>query len=121
MLFRSYLFGDVPVDGEADQTPDEQPAAGQVNADVDLENEDDIHLGDEVGPNLEEEQPDLPPPLIDDLPAAGANGVNNGIELGEAHQALLQRQGPTGFQPYHKPTLFPLRVRKNGHNLLTCN
>ena len=52
-------------------------------------------------------------------PADEANPVNNPNpvnlvnvdgDLGAAHQALLQREGPTGFQPYNKPNLFPIRV-----------
>lgn len=30
--------------------------------------------------------------------------------LGDAHQAMMQGGGPTGFQPYTRPDLFPLRV-----------
>uniref|UniRef100_A0A1B6ML90 E3 ubiquitin-protein ligase MARCHF6 n=2 Tax=Graphocephala atropunctata TaxID=36148 RepID=A0A1B6ML90_9HEMI len=35
---------------------------------------------------------------------------NGGGDLGAAHQALLQRGGPTGFQPYIRPTFFPARI-----------
>lgn len=35
---------------------------------------------------------------------------NGGGDLGAAHQALLQRGGPTGFQPYIRPQLFPARI-----------
>lgn len=40
---------------------------------------------------------------------------NNGIPVvGEglhaAHQAILQQGGPVGFQPYHRPLNFPLRI-----------
>merc|ERR1712045_1045891 len=31
--------------------------------------------------------------------------------LAAAHQALLQREGPVGFQPYTKPKMFPLDLR----------
>ncbi|KAM0737087.1 E3 ubiquitin-protein ligase MARCHF6 [Formica fusca] len=31
-------------------------------------------------------------------------------DLGAAHQALLQREGPTGFQPYTRPRWFPARL-----------
>lgn len=30
--------------------------------------------------------------------------------LGDAHQAMMQGGGPTGFQPYTRPDLFPLRL-----------
>ena len=39
-----------------------------------------------------------------------ANPINLDGDLGAAHQALIQREGPTGFQPYNRPNLFPLRV-----------
>ena len=31
--------------------------------------------------------------------------------LGAAHQAMLQGGGPTGFQPYKRPTFFVARVK----------
>lgn len=33
-----------------------------------------------------------------------------GEGLHAAHQAILQQGGPVGFQPYHRPVKFPLRV-----------
>ncbi|XP_073541250.1 E3 ubiquitin-protein ligase MARCHF6 [Phyllobates terribilis] len=33
-----------------------------------------------------------------------------GEGLHAAHQAILQQGGPVGFQPYHKPVRFPLRI-----------
>lgn len=36
--------------------------------------------------------------------------VDQGEGLGAAHQALLQREGPTGFQPYNKPKYFGARI-----------
>ncbi|KAJ1203352.1 hypothetical protein NDU88_007139 [Pleurodeles waltl] len=33
-----------------------------------------------------------------------------GEGLHAAHQAILQQGGPVGFQPYHKPIKFPLRI-----------
>jgi hypothetical protein len=38
------------------------------------------------------------------------NPINLDGDLGAAHQALIQREGPTGFQPYNRPNLFPIRV-----------
>lgn len=35
---------------------------------------------------------------------------NGGGDLGAAHQALLQRGGPTGFQPYVRANFFPARI-----------
>ena len=43
--------------------------------------------------------------------AAGAAG-DNVDGLGAAHHALLQREAPTGTQPYVRPTFFPFRVSK---------
>lgn len=40
-------------------------------------------------------------------PAAQAAPVG---AVGEAHQALLNVQGPSGFQPYIRPKYFHLRV-----------
>lgn len=37
----------------------------------------------------------------------GGGGVGG---LGAAHQALLQREGPIGFQPYERPRWFPARL-----------
>ncbi|XP_072013258.1 LOW QUALITY PROTEIN: E3 ubiquitin-protein ligase MARCHF6-like [Amphiura filiformis] len=46
--------------------------------------------------------------------AEGVPPVENPPVLGgglqAAHQALLNQVGPTGFQPYTKPNLFPLRI-----------
>uniref|UniRef100_A0A0V0G6A1 E3 ubiquitin-protein ligase MARCHF6 n=1 Tax=Triatoma dimidiata TaxID=72491 RepID=A0A0V0G6A1_TRIDM len=49
-----------------------------------------------------------PAPL--DEPAAVGGGAGRGVDLGAAHHALFQRGGPTGFQPYIRPRLFPLRL-----------
>uniref|UniRef100_A0A069DX87 E3 ubiquitin-protein ligase MARCHF6 n=1 Tax=Panstrongylus megistus TaxID=65343 RepID=A0A069DX87_9HEMI len=49
-----------------------------------------------------------PAPL--DEPAAVGAGAGRGVDLGAAHHALFQRGGPTGFQPYIRPRLFPLRL-----------
>lgn len=49
-------------------------------------------------------------------PPAQHNNNNPVPPVGEglhaAHQAILQQGGPVGFQPYHRPLRFPLRVRK---------
>lgn len=44
--------------------------------------------------------------------AAAANAENAALAagLGAAHQALLQRGGPTGFQPYMRPKWFAARI-----------
>ncbi|KAJ1203346.1 hypothetical protein NDU88_007133 [Pleurodeles waltl] len=49
-------------------------------------------------------------------PNNNQHGRNNnaipvvGEGLHAAHQAILQQGGPVGFQPYHKPIKFPLRI-----------
>lgn len=52
-----------------------------------------------------------------DAGAAGGLGLVIGGGLGAAHQALLLRDGPAGFQQYKRPTLFPLKVCKSGPTL----
>lgn len=46
------------------------------------------------------EQTDEPGPAV----------IEEHADLGAAHQALLQREGPTGFQPYVRPRWFPARL-----------
>lgn len=53
-------------------------------------------LGTEPHPNDEEQQPRQQP--------------DHGQGLGAAHQALLQRDVPLGFQPYEKPSMFAIRL-----------
>ena len=38
-------------------------------------------------------------------------GLGEGLHA--AHQAILQQGGPVGFQPYHRPVNFPLKVTDN--------
>ncbi|BFZ13209.1 hypothetical protein BsWGS_16248 [Bradybaena similaris] len=79
---RSYLIGDVPLDGEdvanivQGNEPQNPPDARQNNA-----------------------GPAAPPPAQD-----------LGEGLGAAHQAMLQGGGPTGFQPYKRPSFFAARI-----------
>ena len=79
---RSYLFGDVP------QRDDEEDDGGG-------EDDDDVVAG-EGGQMLQVAQP---------LPE-----IDQGEGLGAAHQALLQREGPTGFQEYTRPKYFAARI-----------
>lgn len=44
-----------------------------------------------------------------------------GEGLHAAHQAILQQGGPVGFQPYHRPVKFPLRVKSLAHSLYSMN
>ena len=68
----------------------------------------DVQLVQEVQAEAEpDDQAEQLNPILNPNPV---NAVNVEGDLGAAHQALLQREGPTGFQPYNKPILFPLRV-----------
>ena len=118
---RSYLFGEED-DANADEGHGDDNNNGVVNAaaaadavaeevaaeeDEEEEEEDEEEWEPAEEDLLEEEeeddeQPDLPPgnpqPF---LPA-----------LGPAHAAFINREAArTGFQDYHKPDYFPLRVR----------
>ncbi|XP_044736435.1 E3 ubiquitin-protein ligase MARCHF6 isoform X2 [Chrysoperla carnea] len=48
----------------------------------------------------------VPPPA----PAPPEHAAPGGGGLGAAHQALLQRESPTGFQPYNRPKFLALRL-----------
>lgn len=53
--------------------------------------------------------------LLGDTPPAPAaeaapNVGERQVDLGAAHHAMLQRGGPTGYQPYERPRLFVLRL-----------
>ena len=100
---RSYLFGD---------TNDDVDEATEAIDDDQEENEEQI--ADQN--NADQQQPDNPDPVqppvrqLRDLPPPP---VPNQDGLAAAHQALLQREGPVGFQPYKKPRMFPLLVSTN--------
>ncbi|TRY61038.1 hypothetical protein TCAL_01440 [Tigriopus californicus] len=122
---RSYLFGDPeaePAPEQPQHPPQPQPEVepepaaaaaedGPIGRPVEEADEpEEVDEADEV------EVPLVPDPEAavneDPAPAAMAhNNDNNPVEgLGHAHQALLQRQGPSEFQPYLKPSKFPLRI-----------
>jgi len=67
-------------------------------------------FGDVLLVPAEAEPEDPAEPVNAALNPNQVNPINVEVDLGAAHQALLQREGPTGFQPYNKPILFPLRV-----------
>ncbi|XP_022212455.2 E3 ubiquitin-protein ligase MARCHF6 [Drosophila obscura] len=48
--------------------------------------------------------PPPPPPPVDPFP------IHLPRNLAAAHQAIMQRDAPVGFQPYEKPTLFAFRL-----------
>jgi E3 ubiquitin-protein ligase MARCH6 len=122
---RSYLFGDV--DDEENGVVAEVGVVEAADADEEdnvaeeVEDEDEPPLFE--APYYAEADPDPVAPAVadGDVPAVapfadaaiGAGiGGDGGLGLGAAHQAMLQRDGPTGTQPYIRPSWFPLRVRK---------
>ncbi|XP_067651027.1 E3 ubiquitin-protein ligase MARCHF6-like [Haliotis asinina] len=80
--------------------------------DIQFQEGDDVVHGDHPVP------PPPPPPAQNNAAAAGAPPQAPpqppqqvpGEGLGAAHQAMLQGGGPTGFQPYIRPTLFTVKV-----------
>ncbi|XP_070576243.1 E3 ubiquitin-protein ligase MARCHF6-like [Ptychodera flava] len=70
---------------------DDEIDADAANNDVAMAAEDDVDVA-----NLP--QPELPMPLI------------HNQALHAAHEALLNQGGPTGFQPYKRPSLFHVRL-----------
>ncbi|XP_042863946.1 E3 ubiquitin-protein ligase MARCHF6-like [Penaeus japonicus] len=100
---RSYLLGDVALDAQGGGVViggDTAGAAGEGGA------------GGAAAPPVEVEQVD--PELVEGLvnPVVGGPGGGDALGggLGAAHQALLQRDGPTGFQAYLRPRWFGVRI-----------
>ena len=56
-----------------------------------------------------EERGDAAPAAAQDVNAPMGVAFRNG-GLGAAHQALLQREGPAGYQPYLRPSFFIVRI-----------
>ena len=81
---RSYLFGDVPLEPGQEVREEEEEEEEEAEAGEEPPHQDHWNEQEEVQPGGQQ-------------------------DLGAAHHALLQR-GPTGSQPYNKPTYFPLRV-----------
>lgn len=91
---RSYLLGDIPLEDDGDGTEEGnvEEAAEEVEEDEAGEDVDEDDEDDEVEERNEGQ-----------APAAGEG-------LGAEHQALLHMAGPTGFQPYRRPTFFAVRL-----------
>lgn len=81
---RSYIFGDADSDN-SEARPDNQDDDDDVDVDA-----------------------DAPRPQEGDQQRLAAAAA--AVGLGAAHQALIQREGPIGFRPYHKPRYFALKV-----------
>ena len=109
---RSYLFGDTNDDGvdEATEAIDDEDADQENNED-EQQNIENNHNNDQHN-NQQPDQQVPPPPVrqMRDLPPPPPVVPNQNNGLAAAHQALLQREGPVGFQPYKKPRMFPLLV-----------
>ena len=90
---RSYLFGD-------------------TNEDVDIAAEAVEENNDQQPPQQNDDQNNEPvnPDPIEPIIQPVNPPVQNNEGLAAAHQALLQREGPVGFQPYKRPRMFPLLV-----------
>jgi len=89
---RSYLLGDVASSSET----------GEGHA----HHNDEGVIGD-MDDN--EERGDAAPAAAQDVNAPMGVAFRNG-GLGAAHQALLQREGPAGYQPYLRPSFFIVRI-----------
>jgi len=100
---RSYLFGDTPEDlelvAEAAAQDDQQPGQPAEAANAEVAEE-----------AVVEDQPNPEP--VEQHPQRVAEPVQpeNHDGLAAAHQALLQREGPMGFQPYKRPKMFPFLI-----------
>uniref|UniRef100_T1J4X4 E3 ubiquitin-protein ligase MARCHF6 n=1 Tax=Strigamia maritima TaxID=126957 RepID=T1J4X4_STRMM len=97
----SYLLGD-----EAAVKEENEPEQNENNA----ANEEPLRElpAPPPPPPLPPPPPPPPPPV---LPVhVEENGGFLPGALGAAHQALLQVGGPTGFQPYRRPTFFTIRI-----------
>ena len=60
--------------------------------------------------NEEDEGRRQAPPAAPQEPNAGMGVPFRNGGLGAAHQALLQREGPAGYQPYLRPSFFFCRI-----------
>merc|ERR1712223_1150197 len=102
---RSYLFGDTPEDlelvAEAAAQDDQQPGQPAEAADAEVAEE-----------AVVEDQPEPVNEPVEQHPQRVAEPVQpeNHDGLAAAHQALLQREGPMGFQPYKRPKMFPFLI-----------
>ncbi|XP_017011704.2 E3 ubiquitin-protein ligase MARCHF6 [Drosophila takahashii] len=85
---RSYLL-------PAPEPEPENPAAGEEGVENAAENQE----GEAAAPPP---PPPPPPPPVEPAPAPR--------NLAAAHQAIMQRDAPVGFQPYDKPSLFAIRL-----------
>ena len=87
----------------------EEEEMDEIQDDVNNEN-------DEINDDDDEEQeaPDAADQPVDQQAAPGAAGAApGGMALHAAHHALINQMGPTGFQPYNKPSFFAFRVSSN--------
>lgn len=94
---RSYLLGDVALDAQGGGVV----IGGEAGAGVG-----EVGVGAGAAPQVELEEP--AEGIVNPVVGGGADALAGG--LGAAHQALLQRDGPTGFQAYVRPRWFGIRI-----------
>lgn len=82
---------------------------GFAEEDVDAPLEQEDALREQPHFLLEQPEP-APVPPVEEAAAPGGFGFVLGGGLGAAHQALLLRDSPTEFHPYHSPKWFYLKV-----------
>ncbi|KAG7166308.1 E3 ubiquitin-protein ligase MARCH6-like 2, partial [Homarus americanus] len=92
---RSYLLGDVALDAQGGGVVIGGDTGGGVG-----------EVGAGAVPQVELEEP--ADGIVNPVVGGGADALAGG--LGAAHQALLQRDGPTGFQAYVRPRWFGVRI-----------
>ena len=112
---KSYLFGEEEEVEEAAEAAEAAPVAAPPNdplGDFDLQDfDDDDDVVDEDDDDLFEDEEEEEEEGVQ--PHAAVQAAVNEIQmgLGAAHEALLlNRDVPSGFQPYDKPAYFPIRV-----------
>ncbi|XP_037719740.1 E3 ubiquitin-protein ligase MARCHF6 [Drosophila subpulchrella] len=91
---RSYLL-------PAPEPEPENPAAGEEGGE-NAAGENGNQEGEAEGAAAPPPPPPPPPPPVEPAPAPR--------NLAAAHQAIMQRDAPVGFQPYDKPSLFAIRL-----------
>ena len=137
---RSYLFGDVPLESlnnpnerhgnedieiaeEAENILNNQRIQNRVERDAndiqgnennalnELQGQENRNMIEQANNVAQDIQPNIAEPPVQQIPAGAGGGG-----LGAVHQALLLREGPTGFQPYNRPSMFALRVSKRNQH-----
>lgn len=98
-------------DDDSDVVMEEEDTE-EEDEDYSADEEDDDDDDDSGEEDLQAEQPAVDQEAVPHAnnPPPAAAGIGGGLHA--AHQALLNQVGPTGFQPYTKPSLFAFRVSR---------